>query len=65
MIITPSHNGKKRNNHPPQQYSVASTFYPQPRPLNLTEGELLDLLEDGLNKGYFSNNFREILKEKL
>lgn len=37
----------------------------QPRPLDLTEEELLELLLDGVNKGVFSNNFRKVLKNIL
>ncbi|MFD0824340.1 hypothetical protein ACT8ZR_01545 [Neobacillus sp. M.A.Huq-85] len=39
--------------------------YFQPRPLDLTEDELFDLLKDGVNKGVFSEKFRENLKEVL
>lgn len=34
----------------------------QPRPLDLTEDELLKLLMDGINEGVFSKAFREKLK---
>jgi hypothetical protein len=37
----------------------------QPRPLDLTEDELLELLKDCVNKGVFSNKFRENLKNNL
>jgi hypothetical protein len=37
----------------------------QPRPLDLTEEELLELLKDGVNKEVFSKEFRESLKEVL
>ncbi|WP_144555458.1 hypothetical protein [Bacillus sp. X1(2014)] len=37
----------------------------QPRPLDLTERELLELLKDGVNKGVFSNKFKEELKNIL
>lgn len=37
----------------------------QPRPLDLTEKELLLLLKAGVKKGVFSQNFREKLKEIL
>ncbi|WHZ04956.1 hypothetical protein QNH48_10180 [Neobacillus sp. YX16] len=36
-----------------------------PRPLDLTEEELLELLKDGVNKGVFSNKFRKSLKNIL
>ncbi|MGF6950096.1 hypothetical protein QF028_002601 [Neobacillus sp. B4I6] len=36
-----------------------------PRPLDLTEEELLELLKDGVNKGVFSKEFRENLKKIL
>lgn len=39
--------------------------YFQLRPLDLTEDELLKLLEAGVNKGVFSKRFREKLKEIL
>jgi hypothetical protein len=37
----------------------------QPRPLDLTEDDLLKLLEDGVKEGVFSNKFREELKKIL
>lgn len=36
-----------------------------PRPLDLTEEELLELLKDGLNQGVFSNTFKENFKKLL
>ncbi|ALC91470.1 hypothetical protein AM500_18000 [Bacillus sp. FJAT-18017] len=37
----------------------------QPRPLDLTEEELLKVLEDGVANGVFSTSFRENLKKIL
>jgi hypothetical protein len=36
-----------------------------PRPLDLTEDELIELLKDGVNKGVFTNKFSERLKNIL
>ena len=41
------------------------TNYFQPRPLDLTEDELLKLLADSVKEGVFSNKFREELKKIL
>jgi hypothetical protein len=37
----------------------------QPRPLDLTEGELLELLKDGMRQGVFSESFKKNLKTYL
>jgi CRISPR/Cas system-associated protein Cas5 (RAMP superfamily) len=39
--------------------------YFQPRPLDLTETELFELLKDGFNNGVFSDKFRGDLKKFL
>jgi hypothetical protein len=37
----------------------------QPRPLDITEDELLELFTDGVKEGVFSKEFRENLKKVL
>jgi hypothetical protein len=41
------------------------TRYFLPRPLDLTEDDLLNLLKDGVNNEVFSSNFKENLKNIL
>lgn len=41
------------------------SVYFQPRPLDITEDEFLELLKDGINKGVFTNKFIENLKNIL
>ncbi|MEH7748248.1 hypothetical protein V7659_25025 [Neobacillus drentensis] len=43
----------------------SGTRYFQPRPLDLTEDELFDLLKDGIDNGVFSEKFRGNLKKYL